>query len=750
MKLRRSRASRRSGTFAILCSAALLFGVPALTGCGAAAPLEAKLPGAETAIVPAEVGDEAFAQRTLEILHDGSKSPERLELLAGVVKRQLAHAAQRFEAGQTQRGVDSVLGALYLVRRGEGRREMVDEVGEHALAGAIEYVSQRGDEGAARALMLMRRAALPEGSPEQKEIDGHLAALERWVRDTETGSEIEIFGDRERAAVARSLVDPSDEALVNAAAVLSAFIDKAIEYNIRFRQTGKRPTRAEAVEASRALESGATTLVAVHLRHGDAVGALRAVEETAARRIIDPEFYGRLRAAAEDDTSHAWKELLAHLAIEATANAGGEIGVDLQVLRAALFGTALEAHRRDPSDFGPARALSRILVGLGLSEVAPLVITGAMGEHPSPEVVSSALGLVMSAVREDASSNDVPAARRTMRAATQILKFADHEEMKGRIQPTASQLRFLMASAELRTGELGHARPLLELAVAEDPSAAGYTMLAVVERQASNHDAALAHVAKAVAPPYPKTSLLDVADANLLAFEIHRDVGQNDRAEKALGRALSSVLAARERRIPLSAKARAERLLGRILDSYGEAQGASRAIDRALRIAANDRPTLAATMLDVVGQALVQGDVEIARAALRQALDAGVDEQDLGYGGLWLMLLEKQQREPPDGTALRALESVRDRSSWVYHLASWARGDIGDAELSELAQNPSQRVEAEFYAAMAKKIAGDPSATEGLKSVATSGVIDLVEVHIARELTAPRFDAKLPTGIRVP
>jgi len=711
----KTRSSRRRGDhFAILWSVALLCCVPAASGCGAATPFDAKLPGSEAAIVPTKVADEAFAARTLELLRDGTRSSERLPLLVGVVNRQLAHAAQRFESGQTQRGVDSVLGALYLVRRGEGRREMVDAIGEQALAGAIEQVSQRGDEGAARALMLMRRAALPQGSPERKELDAHLAALDRWVRDTETGSDIEVFGDRERAAVARCLVDPSDEALTNAAAVLSAFIDQAIEYNIRFRQTGKRPTRAEAVEASRALESGAMTLVAIHLRHGDAAGALQAVESTAARRIIDPEFYGRLRSAAQDDSAHAWKELLAHLAIEATANAGGEIGVDLQVLRAALFGTALEAHRRDPTDFGPARALSRILVGLGLSEVAPLVISGAMGESPSPEVISSALGLVMAAVREDASSADLAAARRTMRASAKILKFADQQSMRGRIQPTAAQLRFLMASAELRTGHLEEARPLLELAVAEDPSAAGYTMLAVVERQARNDDAALAHVARAVAPPYPKTSLLDVADADLLAFEIHRDGGEN------------------------------------ILERYGEAQGASRAIDRALRIAANDRRTLAATMLDVVGQALVHGDVATARAALRQAVDAGVDEQDLGYGGLWLMLLEKEQGVAPDGTATRALEAVRDRSSWVAKLTSWARGDIDDAQLLELAQSHAERVEAAFYGAMSKRIAGDPSATKGLESVATSGVIDLVEVHLARELTAPHFDAKLPNGIRVP
>ena len=50
------------------------------------------------------------------------------------------------------------MGGLYLLRIGEGRGEMIDDAGARALAGAIDRVSPRGDEGRAQVLMKMRAA----------------------------------------------------------------------------------------------------------------------------------------------------------------------------------------------------------------------------------------------------------------------------------------------------------------------------------------------------------------------------------------------------------------------------------------------------------------------------------------------------------------------------------------------------------------------------------------------------------------
>jgi hypothetical protein len=51
---------------------------------------------------------------------------------------------------------------------------------------------------------------------------------------------------------------------------------------------------------------------------------------------------------------------------------------------------------------------------------------------------------------------------------------------------------------------------------------------------------------------------------------------------------------------------------------------------------------------------------------------------------------------------------------------------------------------------MARKVAGDPTAVPRLKQVAGAPVIDLLEVQLARDITAPRVPADLPGGVQIP
>src|SRR5262249_41351759 len=125
-------------------------------------PISAQIEGAVT---PRDVSDADFATSLHRVLRDGTPSAERLGLLLRVVRRHPAHAGQRFTTGREGRATASVIGAFYLVRVGEGRKEMVDAAGERALAAAIDRLSTRGDEGRALALMKMRAAALDPASP---------------------------------------------------------------------------------------------------------------------------------------------------------------------------------------------------------------------------------------------------------------------------------------------------------------------------------------------------------------------------------------------------------------------------------------------------------------------------------------------------------------------------------------------------------------------------------------------------------
>jgi hypothetical protein len=743
--LARRRRSLRRGPIAAVLALSL-----ATAGCLGEGDLRGpSLPRIEGLVTPVDVPDAEFAQNLHEVLLGGKPTADRLGLLVGVVRRQLAHAGQRFTTGHDIRATEGVLGALYLVRTGEGRGEMVDAAGEKALAGAITRVSARGDEGRAEALLRMREAALDPASPARKEIDAHLAALSTWEQDTRTAPPMRRLGSEERAAVARALVDPSDAALTAATKAVAAWLGQAFEDYYEFKKTGQRPAPAEFPEYARALDTGAMTMAAIFLRNGDARGALEALEQTGAQRAILPAFYLRIRSAATTDAAADWQALAVGFAARdpEEGEADGELDPDL--LAASLWGTSLEAYRRDRGNFEIGMLVARSLVRFGMPEAAPLVLMDGLAKDAPPANVSAALELSLAAIGDSAEMDDLDAARRTFRAASAVIALAEQPKEKGRVEPSAARARFVMAGIEVRAGNLAEARLLLARAVADEPSASGFTTLALVERQASDYAAALADVERALEAPDAKTAPVDVAEARVVAYELLRDGGQEGRAKGALDAALSSTLAARRVDGSAAQRARAERLLARVLEGYGDANGAARALERALALAGSDRPTLGAAMLDAIGRALVRHDLVAARAALKRGIDGDVSEEDLVYGGLWVSLLERELKTTGDGTAERALRGG-PRGAWTGKLTAWASGKINDAELSTAAQSASQRVEAAFYTAMARRVAGDPSSVERLKAVAGAPVIDLLEVQLARDLTAPRMRADLPGGVQIP
>jgi tetratricopeptide (TPR) repeat protein len=747
---RPGRAPGRARRLSRLALALALAVAPvAVTACGSSSPPPAA-PLPEGPIVPAAVSDARFAEAVHELLRNGDRTPARLAVLAGAVRRQLAHAADRFARGQDADGAERVIGALFLVRSGEARAEMIDEAGSRALGGVVAWVSARGDEGRAGALLRMQAAALPEASPARAEALRHLAALERWTSDTRSIEPAQALGDAARVAVARTLVDPSDEALAVAARALDKWIGQAIEYNMRFQESGLRPSRDEAIESERALETGAITMAAIYLRHGDARGAAAHVEDGEARRVLRPSLRERLRAAAEEDGAREWRDLAQSLLHGEHREPGDSFTMTDEVFAAALWGATLEAYRRDPTHPASGALLARLLGDLGLPEVAPLVLADAIGVDPSAGELGLSLREAVAALDRAAASDDLAEARRVFQASQRLLALAEQPERRGRVEPSAARVRAYMASVEFRAGDLAAARPLLEAALREEPSASGFTQLATLERQSGRPAAALEHLGRALSAPDASGSALDAADAHALAFEIHRDAGDAASANAALERALRAVLAARQQPSSPSERARAERLLGRVLDGYGDAPGARRALERAIEIAAGNRPALSAAMLDAVGRALVRRDVASARAAIQRGIDADVSEEDLVYVGLWLHFLERDLGVKPDGTVDRALRVPADRSSWTAKLAAWASGKLSDTDLGTLAQSPAQKIEARFYAALAGKVAGQPTAAAELRAVAESPVIDLLEVQLAREMVATPLRAELPRNVSIP
>ncbi len=738
----------------------LATGLPALialsfaTGCHTQSTIAHPIDPAALASLPVrEVSDDGFAVAVHGLMRDGKPTAERSALLAGVVRRQLVHAGELFEKGDDARGAQAVIGALYLLRAGEGRSDMIDASSLKALGGAVQRFSARGDEGRAVAMMELQKSLLPAGSEEAKKLDGHLQALGQWVKDTRGGGSVmETLGTDARAAVGRALVDPGDAALAMAAKAVGKWIERAVEINLVFQETRQLPSRDEATEAFRALQSGAYVMAALFLRHGRAAEAIQAIEASPAGRITRPSFFAKLRAAAVDSSAEDWRALAHDFARGAYAEEVEEPRLEPEVLDAVLWGVALESYRRDPTSLQMAHILADHLVDYGMPEAAPLVLADALGREPAAASLSGALDTLVDALSAEYGSDGrmVARARRIVASSVALLAVADESRYAGQLKTTPAQVRQVMASIELHAGNVDEARPLLVGALRAEPSVWGFTMLGTLERQVGNLDAALADAERAASLPAASLGDLDAANAKLLTFEILRDEGAIDRAQPALDEALKIVLDSRKLGSSAEHTVRAERMLARVLDGYGERGRAAQALERALDLADGNRGVLAPTVLAAVGRALVYKDLVSARAALGIGIKADIDQPSLVQGALWLWLLERELGETPDGKVDRVLADAVNGGGWIATLARWARGTLSDAQLRSAAPTYAERSEVEFYIAMKARASGQADGMEKLKQVAQNPLVERQEVRLARELVSPQVRVKLPEQLKIP
>jgi tetratricopeptide (TPR) repeat protein len=731
-------------------------------GCHHRAPPSSPKPHAAQAVQPAPVPDEVFALSVHKLLRDGRQTPARDALLAGVIARQLAHAKDRFEARQNERGVASVTGALHLVRAGEYQPNLV-AAGTDALKMALDVVAPRGDEGRSAALYSIRSGLLAPGSAARKDTDDHIAALSAWMRETRKDSSLVALGADERALAQWSLFEPTAEVLARAREATVRWIDGSLKLMDDAKASSRRPRREDAMEAFRAMRSGAETLAAIHLRHGDAAGALADIEQTSAGGIVARGLHERLARAANGGDAIAHRELLSWLwnpgRHESTVQLpvpsdDPDFAIDPGLLRSALWGTALEAYRLDPMLTDVNAALATLLVQLGLPEAAPFVLADAVVSHPEAAPLSAALGVVLETIVREEEAEDTASARWVYAAAGPILSVAARPELRDQIEPTAARVRAVMGSIETRAGNLATARSLLESAASVEASVDTFATLANIDRQARRTDKAIEHLLLAIATPEAKENPVARGEAYLRMCDIHQDMRALDKAGSDLALALDAALDARQRSASLAAKAHAERLFARVLDHYADGPGAARAIDRAFAAADQNKHEVTATMLEAAQRAFVRRDPAAGRAAVTRGLSVGLRDDDLVYAALWLLLVEKDMKAASDGTAARALSNIKDDGRWPSRLAAWGLGKIKDADLATDARTVGQKTEASFYAAVSRRIAGDSSAAAALLGeVANSTAIDLVEVELARALLgrSPHVvGARLPAGVKIP
>jgi tetratricopeptide (TPR) repeat protein len=740
---------RLPSLFILVCSTAWL----AACRPGQAADARSAANGAQgEPLDPVAVSDADFSRSTCQVLLNDELSSQRQNLLAGVVRRQLTRASARFAAGHRDAGLRALTGGLYLVRAGELRKEMYD-TGAPALSAGADEVARVGNEGRALALYGMLQSFVKDGK-ERRDIDAHVAALGRWSGSTRSAGRMQAAGAEQRAAVGRSLFDASNTALERARDKTVAWIRRALESNISELPIRNSFEREEAIEAYRALRAGGATLIAIYLRHGDPQGALDAIDRADLSKMIPPGLRDRLERAADDDDPAAWLDLFQ---LFETANSASrpETALDEDLARAASWGTALALYRSEPGSMRGAGPLSVQLAQYGMAEVAPCVLASALRPGASAEDVGWALGLMLRAIVSEDEIAQLGAARRTFEASKPLLELAETPKLRAQVRPSAARLSYVMGALETRAGELDRARPLIEKAVRSEPSIEALGTLAAIERQRRDYKSALTRLDQIVALAKKGGDAASECEARTHIFEIHRDRNALPEAKTALDTALSRCLDARQLARGGASQARAERLLARVLEQYGDTAALRRATERAYDASLSDMRQLTATVLDAARRALLRGDISAARDAVQRAVEADLADEDIVYAALWLQLLERKLNIPSDGTVEEAFATIEDAASWSGKLRAWARGRMADAELIKSARSRLQHTEAVFYVAMAHHTGGKrDAALPKLREVAQSEAIELVEVAIARDLvfreSSARLDVKLPPNADLP
>jgi hypothetical protein len=241
----------------------------------------------------------------------------------------------------------------------------------------------------------------------------------------------------------------------------------------------------------------------------------------------------------------------------------------------------------------------------------------------------------------------------------------------------------------------------------------------------------------------------------LTISDVTREKGDVVAARTPLTEALRELIGSRNRQEADSrARARVERILARVLDRFGAALPAQRALERAYAAAPGDKHQATQTIELLVGRAFVRGDLAAAREGLQRALTADLDDDDLVYFALWVRLVERQLRVPTDGLPDRVFSAVPDDGRWVATLAHFGEGKVKGDELLVHAKTPIQKYEALFYAAIDRKAAGDTKGgDELLRQVVAGTGLELSEVALARDMLDPtksQIGGPLPPDLAIP
>jgi tetratricopeptide (TPR) repeat protein len=699
----------------------------------------AMTPVEHTGMPAMEISPKDFARVTAEVLASASRDQETKLRLAGITQYQLRRAERLFLAGHAEQAEDVVTGALLLLRHDDELLSATRERGV-ALLFAAHAAARSGDAGRAEALYDLAHKVLPSES-DRVDVEQHLQAITEWNVSTGGTSDLEEVGEQARRAISRSIVDPRAESYTQAKNSIVDWMQKALERSDSEEAPASQMERELAMEAYRAIRTGAPAMIALNLRQGIPDSAVSALEEANLERALPPGVRALLNAASQENDSGAWLELFRQL--ESLRDQGSaETQLPRYLADGAALWAAIGLYRSSPDVVENVMPLSMTLVEFGMPEVASALLSKTTNEKSSGEALSWSVSLVLRGLLELSRSDQLVAARRSFQEAAPLFKLAERSGYRG---PSPARAKMLMAALETRHGHVDRALPLLEASIALEENPGVYLRLAQLQRQQGKRDKALKSLKKSIELSQKAGDLLLESRAEETLFRIHRFAGEYPAAEAALGRALSRVLVLRDMEVPLRETAQVERQLAGLLEYYGRKQEVRRAYERALVASRNDLMELEVTLTDMARAALTLGDVRLARLATQSALDFGLPAENSIYIALWQQILEGRSGVARDGLSREVLTRASGASGWLGELRKFALGEIPPSELSSLASGIPERAEADFYALLS-----DKKKDRSLKEVAESSAVDLIEVRIAEDLVASSHAFPLPEGVSLP
>lgn len=711
---------------------------PVLVACGPSSPQVGRPVHSPERTTPpaADVSDDAFANAVRDLLASEPGSRERSSRAAGVCARQLTRTNARFRARSTDRAIGSLSGAMTVLRPGELTPQALGPEGPSAMRAAALELAKKGDEGRARAVYEMLSKIATDA--ERAQVKAHLDAIQAWVKDTSGAGPVEQAGGQARAAVARALLEPSPEAAKEADQKVAEWAERAIALRNAYRARKATPTPKEGQEALRALGAAGPTLAALHLRHADVHGAISAIERAQAKEITRPELLRAMEQTAEKPTASHWLDVARALRPAATPSGArdddDEVPQDQDLARAGAFGAVMEAYRLDPTSPEAAGSAAAFLMDYGMGEAAPAVLAEAVKANPDPRLVGGALAMTLRAMADETQNDEPDAARRAFKAAAPILVVADRPDVAAKLRPGPARVRAMMGEIEVREGRLADARALLEQAVTAEKSASTLLLLARIDWHDQKASVALQRLREAEALPDAQKDVGLRAEILLAQSDILREEGDAQGARGPLALALKELAKARTAG-EAEDRARIERAIARVLDRFGAAAPAARALDRALDASSRDKRQAAATVGQQVARAYVSGDLKGAREALARGVALDLEGGDLVYYAMWVRALEKQQKAPTDGTADKVLAQLKDDGRWIGRIAAFGLGLVKADDLVAAAKTPAQKTEALFYAAIERRAQGDVKAgDDALRQAVQAGGLELMEVAIARDI----------------